>query len=124
MCIKILVIQCLKQVLIDFKPNVITNKIDYGYCILFPFSLQKLTTLILACLNKTAAENHSSIAFPPLGMGRRGYPDVVVAQAFVDAVKEHCRHWLTSSIILVKIYLYDKDISHMPVSMIATLHFE
>ncbi|XP_067657901.1 protein mono-ADP-ribosyltransferase PARP14-like [Haliotis asinina] len=72
-----------------------------------PDQAQKLLReIILQCLHKASVAGHSSIAFPPIGTGKRQYPADEVARTFREAIKDFSKSNHCSSLAEVMIVCF------------------
>ncbi|XP_046558414.1 uncharacterized protein LOC124267535 [Haliotis rubra] len=65
-----------------------------------------LREIILQCLHKASVAGHSSVAFPPIGTGKRQYPTDEVARTFREAIKDFTKSNHFSSLAEVMIVCY------------------
>ena len=67
---------------------------------------------------------YSSIAFPAVGMGTKGYPSNVVAETLLRALEDHCLTDPTSSIKRVALYLHPELTSKPQLKVRSDMHVQ
>ena len=79
--------------------------------------LQILRRFVSSCLQETGKNNMTSIAIPPIGVGKLGYDPRFVASVMRDEVFEYSRRNPQTSLKEVRFVLYQSDYPSIQVSI-------
>ncbi|XP_067940598.1 protein mono-ADP-ribosyltransferase PARP15-like [Watersipora subatra] len=70
---------------------------------------EKLVKIIKACMRKCAEANHTSIAFPAIGSGAKGFPTGIVAKSLVGAIRKFIEEYPDSRLTHVRMCVLEDD---------------
>ena len=68
-----------------------------------------MVEIIKACMRKCAEANHTSIAFPAIGSGAKGFPTGIVAKSLVGAIREFIEEYPDSKLTHVHMCVLEDD---------------